>query len=189
MPWPKPLLTTMFSARADPVEVVGQRLVQFRGPAAVEVDQPLAGNLVEHPAQRAQPGRAGELRDVGAPVAEVDPQGALGGSGRRLGQRGRAGVGHLGVAARAADQVTLGHQLRVRLDHDTAGQAEIGREDPAGRQHRVGPQVALPDALADAARQLAMQRDRQLTLDLDEQLRRADEIGHDGDRTATRGPT
>jgi hypothetical protein len=164
---------------ADSVEVVGQCLAQFRGAAAVEVEEPLARDLVQHPTQRAQPGRPRELRDVRAAVAEVDPQRLLGRCGELFAQPGWTDVGHLGVPAAAADQIPLGHQLRVGLHDNAAGQAEIGREQSTGRQHGTGPKVPLPDPFANACLYLAVQRRRQSAVNLDEQFGDTGRIGPD----------
>jgi hypothetical protein len=76
----------------------------------------------------------------------------------------------LGVAAGAADQVPLGDELLVGLDHDTAGQAEVVRERAGGRQYGVRAEQAFADPLADAGLQLLVQGHGAVALDLDQQL-------------------
>ena len=131
---------------AHTVEVGGERRAQLHRAVAVEVAETLVGGLGEDAAHGAQPGGPREGRDVAAAVAEVDhgarparrgrPPRLRCGRRRYRGRRGR----HLRVAAAAAGQVALGHELRVRLDDDSARDAQLGRQRAGRRQRDAGRQ-------------------------------------------------
>jgi hypothetical protein len=76
-----------------------------------------------------------------------------------------------------ADQVTLGRELLVRLDDHAAGDTQVRRERPTGRQRGARGQSARPDDVTDGGRDLAVQRDRRVAMQLDQQVAAAERIG------------
>ena len=66
-------------------------------------------------------------------------------------------VGHPRALARARQQVSLGHELCVGLDHDPARDPELARQQTGRRQPRAAPQPARADAVAQLALDLRAQ--------------------------------
>ncbi len=165
---------------ADPVEVVGQGRPERRHAAAGRVAEGVVGGPAEHPAQRAQPGRTREVRDIGTAVAEVHQR-----------TRGRPGGGVAGGHAGRADtvrdrrraagprhQIALGGQLLIGLDDDPAGHAEIDGEHPAGRHRGAGGEPPGADGIPHRRLDLAVQRPGRGPVQLDQQCRIGTRSGH-----------
>ncbi len=139
-------------------QVAGQRRPQLREPARIGVVQKQAGSGGEDLPGRRQPRAAregGQVRDARTQV--ITGSGDLG-----AGQRARAGLGGAafgdgGARAGPRGQPALRDQLAVDLGHRVAGQAQIGRQGPRGRQPRAGTEAAGPDGVAE--RRLQAQAD------------------------------
>ena len=175
MPCAKPEQMTIWSGMragaAHPVQVVGQRLAQLRQAPAVEIAEPIGRRVIEHAADRAQPGAAGKLAHVGTPVAEGDLRLRCGG---RTGSRRLRGGGrrHGRGTSRPGAEVALRDELLVRLDHHAARQSELAGQRPR-RRHRGAarqPPVAhgIPQLLLELPMEwlvaLAVERHEQLEL-------------------------
>ena len=66
-------------------------------------------------------------------------------------------LGHARALTRAGEQIALGHQLSVSLDHDSARDAQLTGQQPCGRQTGTPPQPADADAVAQFALDLRAQ--------------------------------
>ena len=82
-----------------------------------------------------------------------------------------ADAGDPGGGPGAAGQVSLGQQLPVAVLHHAAGDAELTRQLPRGRQPFPGAEPAAPDRLAQARLQLGAQRLAGRTVEPDQQPR------------------
>ncbi len=139
---------------ANPVQVAGQRRAQLRHAAPGQVAEHLVRGVSERTADGPQPRGPGEAGHVGAAVTEVDGRLGLARRTQRRGRRSRSGR-HLRVPARTAAQVPLGGQLLVGLDHDPAGDAEVGWPAPAWAAGRIrapaGPRGSPPGSRSRSA--------------------------------------
>ena len=134
---------------ARPGQVARQCVPQLRQSARVRVAKDVVGCGVERGAGRCQPGPARECPQV----RHARPQ-VVAGRGDLLGDRrwrprpARAVRRDPGSRSGARRQPALRHQLAVGLGHAVAGDAEVGRERPGGRQPRTGVQPPVPHRVA-----------------------------------------
>ena len=168
---------------AHPPQVPGEDLAQHRAAARVAVSQVRGGSLGARLLDGPGPVGTREAGQVRYAVFEVRDQRRLRGmAGRQRRDRGRAGPGLVTglLAADASDpgggsgvagQVALGQQLPVAVLHHAAGDAELTRQLPRGRQPFPGAEPAAPDRLAQARLQLAAQRLAGRTVEPDQQPR------------------
>ena len=150
-------------------EVGGQRPPQLRCAARVAVVEAGGGRVAQRPAERGEPARAGEERDVGRARAEVEARGALRGWDRGGVERRQRRVGDPRRRALARRQVALGHELLVGLDHHAAGDAEIARQGPRGRELVARREPAAAHGRAQLVLELPPQRAR-VAVDLQQHL-------------------
>ena len=108
---------------------------------------------------------------VAPPSADERDSGGRNSGGRDTSGRDSGGRadGDRGVPTGPADQVSLGRQLLVRLDHDTTGDAQVSGQYAGRRQHGVPHQRAGTDRGPDGADDLPVQRHRPVAVQLDEQ--------------------
>ena len=120
---------------------------------AVEIAEPLARRGLEDSPERAEPGPARELVEVGAAGPEIDLH--RGDVGARRARTGRDRGARDGCrAARTRVEVALRDQLVIRLDDDAARHAELRRERTRRGESRPGGQAAAADSLAKALLEL-----------------------------------
>ena len=136
-----------------PAEIAGQGRAQDGRPARIAVAELGIGHARQSRAQRPQPRRPREGREIGPARAEVEahtrrrrrdvPAAALGGGGV---------AGNARTCALAQIQVPLGAELRVRIHHDAPRDAELAGQIARRRQLRP----ILERALADGGPELIL---------------------------------
>ncbi len=143
-----------------PPEVLGEGDPQLGGAGELAVAEAGVGQPSEGAPQRPAPGAAREQREVGGAGEEVDAGDRRRHRGR-LRERGRGRPGGArrrrrdpGAGAAAGEDVALGRELFVGLDHQPPRDAELGGEGARGGQAAVGSQPPRPDRLAQAGLQL-----------------------------------
>ena len=120
-------------------EILGQRHAQLTQTAARSVRQSRIGQFAQNGRHRRLPLATREVGHVGDAAAEVVPD-----SGHRPGRRARRRrllrkpIGDPRPISGARHEVTLGDQLRVRLDDDAPRHLELIGEQAARRQLRPG---------------------------------------------------
>ncbi len=138
-------------------EVARERDPQLRCADRICVPERRVGHVPHDGAQRAQPCRAREACEVRHAGVEVLRQRAREPGGRwHLRGPGRCGDERPGAAPRR--QVALGRQLRVGLDDDAAGDAQLAGELARGRQARAGRKPPRARGIAQLALELGVQR-------------------------------
>ena len=154
---------------AGPAEVAGQRDPQLGSAARVAVVEPGVGRVAQGAPQRGEPGGAREQRDVGAAGAEVETGRPVSGGRPRGAGGGGGGVGDERGGALAGDEVALGAELRVGVDHDAPRHAQFARERARRGQRESRRQPTRTHRVTQLLLELSPQR-RAATIEADEQF-------------------
>ena len=165
IPWAMPELTTIAVGipghAAHAAQVAAERGAQLGRPARIAVVEagrraPRAGLGAATPARR----RAGTATRRGAPGRKSKRGGRSARGRRRAPASGGGDLGHARGRSPAGHQVALGAELRVGVDHDAAGDAELGRERARGRQRHARRQAPRADRAAQLILELGAQGGR-----------------------------
>ncbi len=130
----------------DAAEVVRQSEAQRSDSARVAVAEVGVGDRRERLAQRAQPCRSRERRDVRHAGTEIEPRTRRRRRHHRLpltGNRRRFRDSRAGALPQA--QIPLGSQLGIGVHHDSPRNADLARQSTGGRHPRTTPQGAISD--------------------------------------------
>ena len=130
---------------ARPGQVVGERLAQLAPPARVAVAEALRRRAAQAAAESAGPRRVRERGQVGQAGVEAEPRRP---HARRRTHPRRWQCGDRrdpGPRPAAGLQVTLGLELRIRLDDGAARDAEVGREHAGRGKPRRGGEPSVAD--------------------------------------------
>ena len=150
-------------------QMPGQRAAQRGRTTRVRVAELPVGSLTQALPQRPQPCPAGKARQVGVTGEEVEPRRPpplLGRGTLRCRRRAR----HEGARTRTRAQVPLGQQLRVGVDHEPPGHAQVGGQSPRGGQPAVRRQASAPNRVAKTVLELRPQRPPPPPVQLEQQL-------------------